>query len=265
MDCPAYEIEAQVEACHWWFVGRRKLFATEIERAGLKCDAVVLDVGTSTGTNLRMLRDLGFTNVQGLDASEQAIRFCVGKGFGNTWQGDVCKMPFASDVFDLVLATDIIEHVEDHLQAMAEIERVLKPGGSVLITVPTFRCLWGLQDDIARHKRRYRKQEVLMLAGATGMQIERQYYFNYLLFLPIWVARRLIRILGVGVKSENELNSPRVNRILSLIFAIDTATAPILHMPFGVSALVVARKPGRGTHFSADVTGIECVWSTHSC
>jgi ubiquinone/menaquinone biosynthesis C-methylase UbiE len=242
MDIAAYEVEAEIEGSHWWFAGRRRLFAAEIERAGLHQEATILDIGTSTGTNLRMLRSLGFGNVQGLDASDEAIRFCVQKGFDTVRKGDLCDMPFASNVFDFVLATDVIEHVDDDEQAMTEIARILKPGGAALITVPTFRCLWGLQDEIAQHKRRYRKSELLALVTRSGMQIERQYYFNYLLLLPIWFGRRLIRWLGTSLKSEAEVNSPAVNQLLSFVFTADTITAPALHPPFGVSALVLARK-----------------------
>jgi len=242
MDVGAYEIEAEIEANHWWFVGRRRLFAAEMQRIGLDQAATALDVGTSTGTNLRMLRTLGFGNVQGLDASEEAIRFCAQKGFLTVRKGDMCSMPFASNEFDLVLATDVIEHVDDDALAVAEIARILKPGGVALITVPTFRCLWGLQDEVAKHKRRYRKSELLALVASSGMQIEREYYFNYLLFIPIWLARRVIRLFGPALKSEAEVNSPVVNRLLSIVFAADTITAPILRVPFGVSALVLARK-----------------------
>src|SRR6185295_2449287 len=131
-----FEVESRVEATHWWFVARRELFAREIARAGIPLSARVLDIGTSTGTNLRMLKDLGFRDVTGLDATEEAIRFCAEKGLGTVRQGDVCRMPFADGSFDLVLATDIIEHVDDDLQALKEIARVLAPSGQALITVP---------------------------------------------------------------------------------------------------------------------------------
>ena len=74
MDIATYAAEAKVEAIHWWFVGRKVLFAQIIEAFKLPQDAPVLDIGTSTGTNLRMLRDLGFTEVTGLDWSPEAIR-----------------------------------------------------------------------------------------------------------------------------------------------------------------------------------------------
>ena len=242
MESTAYAVEAEVEATHWWFVGRRALFAREIERLGLPPSARILDIGTSTGTNLRMLRELGFHHVTGLDFSPDAIRFCEQKGFGTVKQGDVCDMPFADQSFDLVLATDIIEHVDEDQKALAEIERVLRPGGSVLITVPTFRSLWGIQDELAHHKRRYRMGPLVDLVQAAGLDPQRQFYFNYVLFVPIWLARRLLMLTRPNIGSEAQLNSPMINRLLTGVFNLDVWTAPYLRLPFGVSAMVSAQK-----------------------
>ena len=242
MDIAAYTVEAESEETHWWFVGRRKLFGDELKRAGVSPDARVLDVGTGTGSNLRMLRDLGFTRVTGLDASDEAIRFCASKGFGFVRRGDICAMPFAEESFDLILATDVIEHVDDDGQAVAEIARVLAPNGRVLLTVPAFQSLWGLQDRQAFHKRRYRLRPLVQLLRSRGMRVERSFYFNYLLFIPIWLARRAIDLFGLKLDSENEISTPLLNRLLSLVFALDVSTARFLRVPFGVSIFTMTKK-----------------------
>jgi SAM-dependent methyltransferase len=242
VDPPTYAAEARIEATHWWFVGRRRLFAREIARLGIRHDARTLDIGTSTGTNLRMLRDLGYRSVTGLDFSIDAIRHCEEKGLGPVRQGDICALPFPDASFDLVLATDVIEHVDDDRRALAEIARVLAPGGAVLITVPTFPSLWGTQDRIAQHKRRYRLRPLVAKIEDAGLAAMSQYYFNYLLFVPIWAARRIIDMLRIALKSEGDVNSSLLNVALGVVFEADTITAPIFHPPFGVSALVIARR-----------------------
>jgi hypothetical protein len=125
--------------------------------------------------------------------------------------------------------------------ALEEICRVLRPDGYALITVAAFPSLWGLQDEVPLYCRRYRLRTLVKVTGAQ-LTIIRAYYFNYLLFAPIWTARQIIRLAHFRLRSENEVNSLVVNRVLTTIFRLDVATAPILNPPFGVSALVVAQK-----------------------
>lgn len=244
MDLATYAVESQIEQTHWWFVVRRSLFRRAIHRLKLRRDAAILDAGTGTGTNLRLLREMGFTNVQGMDLSDDAIGWCAEKDLGAVRKGDVCSMPFADAQFDLVLATDIVEHVEYDVQALNEIRRVLKPSGRAIITVPAFESLWGLQDTIGQHRRRYTRWELLNKLKASGCRIYQSYYFNFLLFVPIWAARQLIRIFKPQVQNENQVNSPLINSVLKAVFTVDVACAGILHVPFGVSIFALVGRNG---------------------
>lgn len=238
-----YAVDARLESHHWWYIGRRKLFSKLIREMGLPPSDPVLDIGTSSGTNLRMLRDMAFSDVTGLDFSEEAIRFCAQNGLGTVRRGDITALPFGDQSFSLVLATDILEHVDDDGKALAEVARVLRPGSNALITVPAFPALWGFQDEVSLHKRRYRMGPLLERIRAAGLQPEERFHFNYLLFAPIWSARQIMKMWRHSYRSESEVNSPLVNRLLTAIFDLDVSTAPRLAPPFGVSILVVARKP----------------------
>jgi len=244
MRATTYAAEAQAEANHWWFVGRRRMFARMIGEMALPPSASILDVGTSTGTNLRMLMELGFTNVQGLDLSPEAQRYCAEKGLGNVQLGSILDLPFDDRAFDLVLATDVIEHVDEDDVALDELHRVLKPGGRAIITVPAFMSLWGPQDVASEHRRRYRQRELLARIGAAGLTVVDSYYFNYLLFGPIFVARKLLHLFRVPVRSENDLNFGLMNTVLREVFDLDTRSAARLQPPFGVSIAAVCRRPG---------------------
>lgn len=242
MEMATYEAEAKIEETHWWFVGRRKFFSREIGKLGLESDSRILDVGTSTGTNLRMLRELGYSQYVGLDFSLEAIRFCRNKGLGEVINGDIKNLPFPDGYFDLVLATDIVEHIDDDGKAMSEISRVLKKGGHALITVPAFMSLWGLQDDVSHHQRRYRIPQMSDLITKTDLTLRKSHYFNFILFAPIWLARQMIRTFKVRLESENQLNSRIINCILTMIFDIDLKVSGSIRPPFGVSILSLARK-----------------------
>ena len=138
-------------------------------------------------------------------------------------------MPFEDERFALVLATDIVEHVDDDVRALSEIRRVLAPGGTAVITVPAFESLWGVQDDVSHHKRRYRKRQLEERLRAAGLETVEVFYFNYLLFFPIWLARQVINGLRLKVQNENLVNTSLLNRILTAIFTLDVRTARWVH------------------------------------
>jgi SAM-dependent methyltransferase len=252
VESATYAIEDRVEQQHWWFAGRRRLFAREIRRLDLPPGTRALDIGTGTGANLRLLRELGLGEVVGVDASPEAIRYCAAKGLGPVRFGDICALPLEDGTFDLVLATDVIEHVDDDGKALEEIRRVLRPGGRLLLTVPAFPSLWGLQDKVSHHRRRYRMGPLLHRLAAADLRVRRGYHVNWLLFGPIWLVRRLIDGLGIELASEAQLNTTLLNRLLGFVFAADTALAPLLRPPFGVTILIVAERPPAAADPEAD-------------
>jgi SAM-dependent methyltransferase len=238
----AYDAEAAIEETHWWFVVRRELFSRLILEFGPAKMDTILDIGTGTGANLRLLRDLGYARIIGIDPNDHAIRHCAAKGLGNVQRADVCDLPFSSGSFRLILATDVIEHVEDDGRAMREIARVLAPGGRVLIAVPAFPSLWGLQDVVSHHQRRYRMLSLLTLLKVADLKPLVQFHFNFLLFAPIWLARTIIRISKPDIDSEGQINTPVLNALLTRVFRWDVRLARYMRPPFGVSILVVAER-----------------------
>lgn len=242
MEVSTHSAETEIEADHWWFKGRRKLFGRILRGLGVAKSARILDAGSSSGSNLRLLRDDGYSDFTGLEISDHAIALCNAKGLGPIERGDICAMPFADGSFDFVLATDIIEHVDRDDLALKEMLRVLKPGGYCLVTVPAFQSLWGHEDVKLHHKRRYRMRPLLERVRAAGLAPVESYHFNYLLFLPIWFVRRLAQSRPPSARNETQF-APFLNTILSGIFALDTRSAPLLKPGFGVSALVLARRP----------------------
>ena len=101
------------------------------------------------------------------------------------------------------------------------------------------------------HRRRYRRRPLAALLHASGLSIEHIYYFNYFLFVPVYLARRLIDFLPNRLESENQVNSPLLNRVLSFVFSLDVKTAPALNVPFGVSIRARVAKP-LGKHLASE-------------
>jgi SAM-dependent methyltransferase len=237
-----YELEARVSASHWWFSGRRRLLRRLI--SGLGADRrswCVLEVGVGTGANLPVLLASGARQVVACDVSVEALRFSSNRA--TLTRADAARLPFATNSIDLLLAADVIEHLDDDAGALREFVRVLRPGGHLILTVPAFPSLWGPQDIVAQHRRRYRRVPLLALLRDAGFLVMKCFHFNYVLFAPIWAARKLLLKLGISVDSENQINTPLLNLAITPVFLADVATAPILKPPFGVSLCVVAAKP----------------------
>ena len=242
MKAEVYTVEARVSDTHWWFAGRRRLFGRLIRALNPDPSWCVLEVGAGTGANLPVLRALGVDRVLACDISDDALRH---SGRSTAFaRADATRLPFRSNSIDLLLAADVIEHLDDDRAALREFVRVLRPGGHLVLTVPAFPSLWGPQDVVAQHRRRYRRPPLLALVRDAGGRVSTCFHFNYLLFVPIWVARKILLALGVSIASENEINTSLLNRVLTGVFFADVDTAPALKPPFGVSLCLVAAKPG---------------------
>ncbi|HUK34727.1 MAG TPA: class I SAM-dependent methyltransferase [Vicinamibacterales bacterium] len=241
MNRDVYDVEAEVASSHWWFVGRRRLLSRLI--AALRPDRTwrVLEIGAGTGANLAVLAGIESRLVVACDVSVDALRRLQNRA--TLARADATSLPFMSDSIDLLLAADVIEHVERDDLALREFVRVLRPGGHLILTVPAFQSLWGPQDIVAQHRRRYRRRPLLRLVRETPLSVTTCFHFNYVLFLPIWAARKILLALRVRVSSENQINTSLLNWVMTRAFGLDVDTAPTLKPPFGVSLCLVATKP----------------------
>ena len=238
-----YPILFRVEQSHWWHIGRRKILAAFVEEI---CRSVtdrrprILDVGCGTGANLLMLSKYG--DAEGVDISEDALAFCRERGLDKVRLGAGEELPYDDGTFDLVTAFDVVEHMDDDLAGLSEMRRVLRPGGRVLLFVPTFMFLWGLQDDVSHHRRRYRLPELRRVLEQAGFEIERTTYANITFFLPILLIRKLMRLTGMKAATENNINVTALNGVLGKLFGAESFFLRHMNLPFGVSGLCVARR-----------------------
>src|ERR687892_1249811 len=214
-----YPILFRVEQSHWWYTGRRRIIAGFVEDI---CRRVtdrrprILDVGCGTGANLIMLSNYG--EAEGVDVSEDALAFCRERGLDKVRLGAGEALPYEDGTFDLVTAFDVVEHMDDDLAGLKEMYRVLRPSGHVLLFVPTFMFLWGLQDDVSNHRRRYRLPELARVLEQAGVEIERSTYANITFFAPILLMRKLMRLTGIKASTENNINLTALNGVLGRVF-----------------------------------------------
>ena len=243
MQLHTYRITYEMEGKHWWFVGRRKIIESFVERVCrdiAKRRARILDVGCGTGANLQMLANYGVA--EGVDISAEALEFCRARGLSKVKLGPAEALPFEDASFDLVTGLDVVEHLDEDAAGLSEMRRVLRPGGRALLFVPAFMFLWGVQDDISHHRRRYTRAELTDAIERAGLSVERSTYANITFFLPTLVGRLIMRVTGLTPESEANINVSALNGILGWILGAESWWLRRMSFPFGVSIVCVARR-----------------------
>lgn len=173
---------------HWWYRGRRLILRSELGRLGLNHGARILDAGCGSGRTLEDLAAYG--TVSGLELDPDAAEFAASRGCGEVKQGNLEHLPWDDGTFDLITCLDVLEHVPDDRGALAELRRVVKPGGWLVLTVPAYQVLWSLHDAANHHYRRYSRRGLRLAAVESGWRLVRMTSFNSIL-LPVAAAVRL--------------------------------------------------------------------------
>lgn len=244
MDPRIYRRMAEVEDSHWWFTVRRQILDRMIAGLELAPGARLLEVGCGTGGNLPMLARHGETYAMESDAA--AIDYARRRQCARVQPGRLPEaIPFGDLNFDLVLMSDVLEHLEREEDSLRAVRARLKAGGWLLITVPALPALWSRHDEAHHHRRRYRLAGLRSLVGSAGYEVRYVSYFNSVLLPAIFAARRLRGLLAAGGDGHDLAMPPAsLNRMLAALFGIERRLVGRVTLPAGVSLILLARRAG---------------------
>lgn len=239
MDRAVYSRLDQLEHRHWWFVARRMILSRVIERCfDGRRDLKILEAGCGTGGNLEMLSRFGAVSAFEPDADARAI--AAGKCDCDIRHGTLPDgNPYDGRTFDLIVAFDVIEHVEHDGASLAALRRCLAPGGRLIMTVPALPWMWSAHDERHHHFRRYTLASLIGTLDSAGFRIAQATYFNTLLFPLIAGARSVKRLFGLADSEDDRMPPAWLNRLLCGIFAGERFAIGRIPFPIGVSLLAV--------------------------
>lgn len=242
-----YELKYhQIEENYWWFQARRDMVFRLIQELKLPRTAAILEIGCSGGPLLQRLESVGYPNLTGIDVSEAGVAVARQRGISNVSCMDGAHLDFPDASFDLVVASDVLEHIKDEAQALREWTRVLRPGGQLLVFVPAFQFLWGKHDEVNQHWRRYSAAQLTDALRGAGLQVQRHSYWNVGLFFPTAAVRLLKRLLPAEkgpAKDDFFATPPLLNTLLRGYITTENRLLQALNAPVGVSVFALARKP----------------------
>ena len=243
MERVAFELMASREADHWWYVGRRAAIDALLDRLPLAADSEMLEAGCGTGGNLYMLQNRG--RVSAFEPSEFARGIASQKLASpiNVVDGELPdRLPFKPGSFDVVLALDVLEHVERDQDALRSLVDLARPGGYVVITVPGHPVLFGQHDRRFSHVRRYSRSGIKGLLAGTGCELSYFTAFNTILG-PIAVTLRLLeRVIPISY-GYNYPPEP-FNSMLSWLFGLERQILRRWSLPAGLSYAAILQRPG---------------------
>lgn len=241
-----YAVMYEAEERFWWYVGMRRVWQGLFERLPrAPRDLDILDAGCGTGINLTWLERFG--RVTGLDISDEALRFCATRR-GSSERlvaGSITALPFADASFDRVTAFDSVCQVDDDRAALAEIHRVLRPGGFVFLNLPAFEWLRSEHDAAVHLRHRYTRPELRAKLSGAGFARPVITYANALLFpaaAAVRLARRGHAHDSVSARSDLRPLPAPINAILTAALSIEALLLRSLAFPFGLSLVAYAAK-----------------------
>lgn len=220
---------------YWWYRARSGLLHAALgDYVG--SPRRVLDVGSADGPSVEWMKG-GHQRIA-LDMDPRGL--LPGSGVC----ASATALPFPDASFDVVAAFDVIEHCEPESAAIAELARVLRPGGRLLASVPAYEWAWSDHDVRAGHHRRYTRPRLLRAVRSQGLLVRRSTY-GFASVFPMFAAERGVRRARSGEQTSSRLPSvsPTQDRVLMALCRAEARVLRHRDLPFGSSVFLAAEKP----------------------
>lgn len=240
MDRRYGDLYERLYKAHWWFRVRERILVSVIRGLGLPARASILDVGCGNGLFFDALERFG--TVEGVEIDGDLVP--EGSPFRGRIHGEPLGHPvYAGRHFDLITALDVIEHIEDDAAAVDAMVGMLRPGGTLLLTVPASMKLWDEHDRMNHHFRRYTASDLRGLLAGRAAEVRVRHLFHAL-FLPKWAVATGNRLCGARMP-QHGIPPGWLNRWAARACWLEYRACGWMNVPFGTSLLAVVTKAGR--------------------
>lgn len=195
------------------------MLTVDFDRLGLRRGDRVLDLGCGAGRHAFACVERG-ARVVAVDADDTEVKgvaamFSAMGGDGVALCGDALRLPFGDATFDRVVAAEVLEHIPPDTAAIAELVRVLRPGGTIAVTVPRWGpelVNWALSDEYhgveGGHVRIYRRRVLEGRLRAAGLRLTGHHH-AHALHSPYWWLK-----CAVGVRNDSHPLVRAYHRVL---------------------------------------------------
>lgn len=233
----------------FWVSSRNRLFKNIVQRNMSPTGKTkFLEIGCGTGDFIQQIVQNENLEITGSEIYLKGLLYAK-KNLPNVdfIQFDVTQGIVGAE-FDLMVAFDVIEHIENDVAALSNINKMLTKNGVLIVSVPQHMFLWSSLDEIVKHKRRYSRRELVTKLQENGFNISYVTSFLFALF-PLMLISRMLdngqdKTQSEEVALEKRVTFPKaLNWIFDLFMRVDEALILLgVSLPFGGTLVVVARK-----------------------
>jgi 2-polyprenyl-3-methyl-5-hydroxy-6-metoxy-1,4-benzoquinol methylase len=240
-----------VEDSSFWFKHRNNCIISVVKSYPPEDSGTIFDIGGGNGFVAMGLANVGFDVVL-VEPGQTGVINGKKRGLKNIICATASREEFRQNSLAAAGLFDVIEHIEDDLSFLTSIRSLLKKGGYLYATVPSYSCLWSEEDVLAGHFRRYSLEEISNVLKSAGFEIEFSSYVFRFLPVPVFFIRALPYKLGLLKPDQNMIATSRTHvikggftaKILALISRQEIKNLNKKKaMSFGGSCLIVAKNP----------------------
>ena len=238
---PRYGAEyARLYREHWWWRAREEYLTRLLDRViGPNQAGEALDFGCGDGLFFPILQRYTKSRPRGLEP-DASLLDPAGPWFDCITTGALVDDRSERARYSLIVALDVLEHLEHPQAALAILRERMRPGAWFVATVPAFDELWTAHDEVNHHYRRYRLREIEALVRDSGMEIVEARYFFVWVALVKWLVARKERMIRPVPKPPKVPLAP-LNAVALALTRLEQRIVGDAHPPFGSSAIVIAR------------------------
>jgi SAM-dependent methyltransferase len=240
---------------HFMDVASRAHTLSEVARCTDPAGSTILEIGVSSGFLLSKLAMQGTKHrVFGADYTLETLQ-TLGPKLPQMplVRFDLTHCPLRDGTVDVVVLSNVLEHVGDHAAASMHLFRIVRPGGAVIVEVPAGPKLYDVYDRVLMHHRRYAMRQLTELMESAGFVIERRSHLGFFLYPAFYLAKRLnqLRYAKHDACNDQRLVEDMIaatrkrSAAMSALMRFEAALRPHVYFPFGIRCLLTCRRPAK--------------------